>query len=158
MKKYLLSFIIFGLLFVSQSFAMDSKEVTVMPPANKAEYKKCPDGTMINPGEKCPEKAKAEYIECPDGTMINRGEKCPEKASRAKKGNKKDKAQYRECPDGTMISAGEKCPEKADRNERAQAAQEEACAKAEAKGEKGKKGVKDKDKKETHRGHVTCLK
>ena len=49
----------------------------------KSAYRKCPDGTMINPGEKCPEKnVRAGYKLCPDGTMINPGEKCPEKADR----------------------------------------------------------------------------
>ncbi|TQV77122.1 hypothetical protein FLL45_04005 [Aliikangiella marina] len=47
---------------------------------NRAGYRLCPDGTRINPGEKCPEKAaKIGYRLCPDGTRINPGEKCPER-------------------------------------------------------------------------------
>lgn len=46
----------------------------------KGAYRLCPDGTRINPGEKCPEKSvRAGYRLCPDGTRINPGEKCPEK-------------------------------------------------------------------------------
>ena len=53
------------------------------PQLSKAAYKKCPDGSMINPGEKCPVKAvRAGYKLCPDGSMINPGEKCPEKSTR----------------------------------------------------------------------------
>jgi hypothetical protein len=74
------------------------------PMLARGAYRLCPDGTMINPGEKCPEKAvRAGYKLCPDGSMINPGEKCPEKAVRAG---------YKLCPDGTMINPGEKCPEK----------------------------------------------
>ncbi len=73
-------------------------------PTGKAGYRLCPDGTRINPGEKCPEKSvRANYRLCPDGTRINPGEKCPEKSVRAN---------YRLCPDGTRINPGEKCPVK----------------------------------------------
>lgn len=54
------------------------------PQLTKGTYRLCPDGTMINSGEKCPEKTvRAGYKLCPDGTMINHGEKCPEKSSRS---------------------------------------------------------------------------
>lgn len=53
------------------------------PQLAKGAYRLCPDGTMVNPGEKCPEKAvRAGYKLCPDGTMISAGEKCPEKSNR----------------------------------------------------------------------------
>ena len=29
--------------------------------AHRSAYKKCPDGTMINPGEKCPEKLIRQF-------------------------------------------------------------------------------------------------
>jgi len=55
------------------------------PQLARSAYRKCPDGTMINPGEKCPEKAvRAGYRLCPDGnTMVSHGQKCPEKATRS---------------------------------------------------------------------------
>jgi len=53
---------------------------------NRAGYRLCPDGTMIHPGEKCPEKTtKAGYRLCPDGTMIAPGQKCPEKKKRGQR-------------------------------------------------------------------------
>jgi hypothetical protein len=61
-----------------------SKELDKSSPQTaKGAYRLCPDGSMINPGEKCPEKAvRAGYKLCPDGTMISAGEKCPVKSNR----------------------------------------------------------------------------
>ena len=44
----------------------------------KTSYRLCPDGTKINPGEKCPEKkSKKHYKICPDGSKVNSTKKCP---------------------------------------------------------------------------------
>lgn len=61
-----------------------TKKLDKSSPLSRSAYRKCPDGTMINPGEKCPEKAvRAGYRLCPDGTMISHGQKCPEKSTKS---------------------------------------------------------------------------
>jgi len=54
------------------------KELDKSSPSSKAGYRLCPDGTKINPGEKCPEKKqKSRLKQCPDGTKVKAGRKCP---------------------------------------------------------------------------------
>lgn len=54
------------------------KELDKSSPSSKAGHRLCPDGSKINPGEKCPEKhLKSRLKQCPDGTKIKAGKKCP---------------------------------------------------------------------------------
>ncbi len=85
---------------------------------DKAAYILCPDGTMIQPGERCPEKDE-KAIGLQPTTVF---EEDPIVEAEAQitgyikigdiKGESEDKAAYILCPDGTMIQPGEKCPEK----------------------------------------------
>ncbi len=54
------------------------KELDKSSPSSKAGYRLCPDGTKINPGEKCPEKQlKSRLKQCPDGSKVKANKKCP---------------------------------------------------------------------------------
>ena len=96
----------------SYSPSLHTKDVDKSSPLAASNYRKCPDGTMINPGEKCPEKAAKNATGLPTGKRQHKPLNLRKRIDKATPLSAHGKAGYRLCPDGTRINPGEKCPEK----------------------------------------------